>query len=476
MSVHNNVYMMGLLSDRYLFTFVHKPLRGGSSAWADIDNIKNSNLQPWKWIQQDRRKHVVSAKRKHVTNKRHVLGILRKHFGGRGDPTSPSSPSSDSSERRRRRALQEALGYFPHGSPTPASAQSVDRYFSVLDDLLADIPTTTIANNEHIEDSQPQNMVVSYAGGDGSIDSGKAMSLASQPPATPASLAPSSNHSDINPEYVPDERPHGRITLAEIQDIFERERNRTPYQLRDGGPLTPRIGGVAAEPASPQTPPTPYIPHQLRHAHIAVRPSVHNINDAFSPDSNSSDSTIAVPEEQERHRNRNNNGARRIRARPIAGHNFYNAAFISNLPGLDAAAITKVKRMRVNLRKNWLMRYYREHNRAVPAALHSPAGSINDDNDLNVDLGAEQQQHVHAASPEVMQLPVPRAPLAQQPLGDDHDDELNELFRNRGVINRRNNLRRTLENYCTSDKSIADLKIFNRDYLQSIGEMCNDTL
>ena len=50
------------------------------------------------------------------------------------------------------------------------------------------------------------------------------------------------------------------------------------------------------------------------------------------------------------------------------------------------------------------------------------------------------------------------------------------LFRNRDEINRQRNLQHILDTYCASDKSRADLRAFNRDYLTSISDICNNAV
>ena len=50
------------------------------------------------------------------------------------------------------------------------------------------------------------------------------------------------------------------------------------------------------------------------------------------------------------------------------------------------------------------------------------------------------------------------------------------LFRNRDDINRQQSLRHILDTYCATDKSRADIRAFNRDYLQSISDICNNAL
>ena len=206
----------------------------------------------------------------------------------------------------------------------------------------------------------------------------------------------------------------------------------------------------------------------------------------------------------------------RIRARPTQGHNFYNAQFIDNIPGLSPAAKTKAKRMRVNLRKKWLTKYFRQHNVALPQIMNSPEQqqqqqqqfasppqipvipNISDDlgelrnedidqifndyvNQVQDDGGGEygidfamDHQQPHPISPRHFQQQSPPPPAATSIPAD--LEGMDVLFQQREEIRLRNEAQGILDAYCASTKSIADLQNFNRDYLRCIAQTANALL
>eukprot|EP00112_Aurelia_sp_Birch-Aquarium-sp1_P015904 Seg3562.8 transcript_id=Seg3562.8/GoldUCD/mRNA.D3Y31 product="hypothetical protein" protein_id=Seg3562.8/GoldUCD/D3Y31 len=307
-----------------------------------------------------------------------------------------------------------------------------------------------------------------------SIDSGHAESLASRPGSSTSNSSHDSDHSEYIPEnnYV--------IQSPALQPIYHlranADRPRTPgpaaaHYFSDENSLSPAV----VAPLPPASPPllriAGVVPPQLQRANVQVRPA------AAAP------ALAPIPQPIMRPRG---GAPQRVRARPVAGHNFYNAAFIDSLRGLSPDARIKAKRMRVNLRKNWITRYLEEHRRAIPAQMHSPApdyaapppGSpipIDDDVDIN-DFQAPPPIIHQPLLPQPPAVPRPIPPSLPPHNAPGGDDDMDNLLRHRDYINARNNIRQQLDNYCASDRSQADLKIFNRDYLQSVGQFCSDAL
>ena len=205
----------------------------------------------------------------------------------------------------------------------------------------------------------------------------------------------------------------------------------------------------------------------------------------------------------------------RIRARPIPGHNFYDSHFIQAVPNITPAKRKSLLQAAIPNRKASVLKYYRENNHPIPAMMNSPnpgyapvipgcpADSIEDFEQPPPlrRIRRRGEQPAPAAAPAI---PFPQIPN----IDDDDDDDLTPLpptpprpapapapaqminqhpmtpgsieeevlFRNRDEINRQRNLRHILDTYCASDKSRADLRAFNRDYLPSISDICNDAL
>ena len=156
------------------------------------------------------------------------------------------------------------------------------------------------------------------------------------------------------------------------------------------------------------------------------------------------------------------------------GANEYDSQYIDSIKGLDSYAKTKLKRMRLNLRRDWLEKYYRDIQLKK--------------SNLNISNYFPQQQHQHqqqqqqqhpATPPPPAQAPAPapapaQPPPAQPPAADIASPQQHQYCQDRRIIEERDDLREILENYCNSDKSNADMQLFNRDYLQHIANMTNN--
>ena len=203
------------------------------------------------------------------------------------------------------------------------------------------------------------------------------------------------------------------------------------------------------------------------------------------------------PQQPQRQQQRGRQGrVQRVRARPVPGHNFYNSHFIRALPNLTAQKRKQVLQAAIPQRKRILLNYYRDNNLRIPAMMHSPApgfaplvpGSpavtppaaaaargippvMSPDNDFTPPRPPRQPRLRRQAPP----IPFPQIPNIDN-MDDDDVDDIDLLFQNRNRAQIRGNLREILDTYCASDKSQADMRIFNRDYLNSVSDICNNNI
>ena len=182
----------------------------------------------------------------------------------------------------------------------------------------------------------------------------------------------------------------------------------------------------------------------------------------------------------------------RVRAKPVPGHNFYNSHFIRALPNLSPHKRKQLLQAAIPQRKRILLNYYRDNNLPIPAMMHSPepgfaplvpgspavtppaaraAPRMSPDNDFTPPRPPPQPRLRRQAPP----IPFPRIPDIDNNDDDDVDD-IDFLFRNRNRAQIRGSLREILDTYCASDKSQADIRIFNRDYLNSVSDICNNNI
>ena len=208
---------------------------------------------------------------------------------------------------------------------------------------------------------------------------------------------------------------------------------------------------------------------------------------------------VPVPQEQEQPprqppRQRGRQGrVQRVRAKPVPGHNFYNSHFIRALPNLTAQKRKQLLQAAIPQRKRILLNYYRDNNLRIPAMMHSPEpgfaplvpGSpavtppvagippiMSPDNDFTPPRPPRQPRLRRQAPP----IPFPQIPNINNNHDDDDVDDIDLLFQNRNRGQIRGNLREIVDTYCASDKSQADMRIFNRDYLNSVSDICNNNI
>ena len=162
-----------------------------------------------------------------------------------------------------------------------------------------------------------------------------------------------------------------------------------------------------------------------------------------------------------------------------AGANEYDSQYIDSIKGLDSYAKTKLKRMRLNLRRDWLEKYYRD--------IQLKKSNLNISNYFPQQQQQHQHQHQQQQHPAVPPPPPPppaqppapapapaQPPPARPPAADIASPQQHQYCQDRRIIEERDDLREILENYCNSDKSNADMQLFNRDYLQHIANMTNN--
>ena len=203
---------------------------------------------------------------------------------------------------------------------------------------------------------------------------------------------------------------------------------------------------------------------------------------------------VQPPRQPPRQRGRQGR-VQRVRARPVPGHNFYNSHFIRALPNLTAQKRKQVLQAAIPQRKRILLNYYRDNNLRIPAMMHSPApgfaplvpGSpavtppaaaagippaMSPDNDFTPPRPPPRQPRLRRQAPPI---PFPQIPNIDN-MDDDDVDDIDLLFQNRNRAQIRGSLREILDTYCASDKSQADMRIFNRDYLNSVSDICNNNI
>ena len=181
----------------------------------------------------------------------------------------------------------------------------------------------------------------------------------------------------------------------------------------------------------------------------------------------------------------------RVRAKPVPGHNFYNSHFIRALPNLSAHKRKQLLQAAIPQRKRIALNYYRDNNLPIPAMMHSPAPGFAPLVPGSPAVTPPPRAQAAAMSPDNDFMP-PRPPPPAQPrlrrqpppipfphipdIDDDDVDDIDLLFRNRNRAQTRGTLREILDTYCASDKSQADMRIFNRDYLNSVSDICNNNI
>ena len=136
------------------------------------------------------------------------------------------------------------------------------------------------------------------------------------------------------------------------------------------------------------------------------------------------------------------------------GANEYDSQYIDSIKGLDSYAKTKLKRMRLNLRRDWLEKYYRD--------IQLKKSNLNISNYFPQQQQQQQQQE-HLPPPQPPQPPQPQAPPFSQPPAPAQppaqppaaaSPQQHQYCQDRRIIEERDDLREILENYCNSDKSM----------------------
>ena len=215
---------------------------------------------------------------------------------------------------------------------------------------------------------------------------------------------------------------------------------------------------------------------------------------------------VPVPAQQQQQHGKK----RRIRAKPVPGHTFYNSKFIKTLPNISPETREKLQTYAIPRRKKFLQQYYRDKQIVEPPQMNSPADQGRQFNpppripriDLNEDeladianyqTSAEQQQQSQpkitiqpqpgSGQPKITVQPqtTPTQPISQQQqqqafaTGHDSLDEMldREQTRFREEARLKAEQRRILDEYCESAKSTSDLQQLNRNYLQCIAETVN---
>eukprot|EP00112_Aurelia_sp_Birch-Aquarium-sp1_P008338 Seg1915.4 transcript_id=Seg1915.4/GoldUCD/mRNA.D3Y31 product="hypothetical protein" protein_id=Seg1915.4/GoldUCD/D3Y31 len=215
-------------------------------------------------------------------------------------------------------------------------------------------------------------------------------------------------------------------------------------------------------------------------------------------------------------------GEKRRRVRTKNGAYDYN--FVNRLPNVSPNAREQVKRMRLNLRKQWLERYFQRRGRPRPPEMNTPPASP-------PPAAQAQRCFVQAAlrtpprptlvpctpprpllvepppppTPSYAPIPFPELHLNEDELADidniNHDlpparaidfvedgaanrypdlqgdlEGMDVLFQQREEDRLKNEARSILDAYCASTKSNMDVRIFNRDYLRCIARTTNTVL
>ena len=329
----------------------------------------------------------------------------------------------------------------------------------------------------------------------------KQNSIQTSPDSNESILSPDDDHVR-DPTYIPRNNDiHGPIIINHRDD--------------DATAIATRAAAAAARPIPPQV-----LAGQFRRAAIAnqLYPLQQQQQQQPLPQLAAAVAAPAVgaaPAPAPRRRRR---ALQRIRARPIPGHNFYDSHFIRALPNITPAKRKSLLQAAIPNRKASVLKYYRENNYPIPAMMNSPnpgyapvipgspADSIEDFEQPPLRrIRRRRQQPAAAPAAAPVAIPFPQipniddvddlsplpptppprpapAPIAapminqqQRPMTPGSIEE-EALFRNRDEINRQRNLRHILDTYCASDKSRADLRAFNRDYLACISDICNNAL
>eukprot|EP00112_Aurelia_sp_Birch-Aquarium-sp1_P017553 Seg4081.6 transcript_id=Seg4081.6/GoldUCD/mRNA.D3Y31 product="hypothetical protein" protein_id=Seg4081.6/GoldUCD/D3Y31 len=206
----------------------------------------------------------------------------------------------------------------------------------------------------------------------------------------------------------------------------------------------------------------------------------------------------------------------RLPSSSIYRNGAYDFNFVNRLANVSPQSKAQVKRMRLNLRKRWLEKYFQRRGLPRPMELNTPPQQ-------QQSPGGVRRPFIPAAlrtpprptliappnppTPDYPAIPFPQVHLTEEELADienmEHDlpparaedylapgeleratvlnlpdalDGMDVLFQQREEDRLKREQRTILEAFCASTKSNMDLRIFNRDYLQCVARTINTVL